>query len=414
MTSAKRTQVEENIYKYKTNGGTRYMVRLQSEALGHSKQGFLNIDEAREYLKEIENPPAAPATIGKGLTLRQYAWITDGKGHEILGLPKEQQYENAWWPQWKIHLKRTTKVLYAQKFRDYIFPEFGDDELSAITRPRIKTWLLKLVDQGLATETIHRCLTPLSTCLSEATEAGLLDANPCSERQRLLKLRKRKKKHNKSFSLFEVIHLLETCQEEFPRWYPMTYTLFGTGLRPGEAYALEWTDVFLGQRYMEITKNFTHGNLEATPKDEDLRVVPLDCLFLDRVPEVLSAHREAQELEAKLQGAPMSKLVFPNLAGSYIETRNFHRRVWYPLIEATNESLKKQKITGKIQSLPPKFTRHTWANLSHSKGMPLSYVQDILGHSSITVTMDNYGKKADLDMLKGWLQRAQKRGTEHD
>ncbi len=50
----------------------------------------------------------------------------------------------------------------------------------------------------------------------------------------------------------------------------------------------------------------------------------------------------------------------------------------------------------KLAQLPPHFTphslRHTYASILISEGKPIPYVQAQLGHASITLTVDTYGK----------------------
>jgi integrase len=73
--------------------------------------------------------------------------------------------------------------------------------------------------------------------------------------------------------------------------------------------------------------------------------------------------------------------VFTSPEGGPLNSRNFRRRVWQLALEAA----------GLPASLRMHDLRHTCAALMISEGANPKQVQCHLGHSSITVTMDNYG-----------------------
>jgi integrase len=78
--------------------------------------------------------------------------------------------------------------------------------------------------------------------------------------------------------------------------------------------------------------------------------------------------------------------VLPNGKGNPESYGNIMRRVFYPLQVKTG-------ITGRDGK--PKFgfhaLRHTCATLMIEQGWPVKKIQAILGHSSISMTMDVYG-----------------------
>jgi integrase len=80
--------------------------------------------------------------------------------------------------------------------------------------------------------------------------------------------------------------------------------------------------------------------------------------------------------------------VFPAQTGELLDPHNVRRAVRRVL---------------KLAKLPPHFTphclRHTFASLLIAAGKPIVYVQRQLGHASITLTVDTYGK---------WLPMADK------
>ena len=52
--------------------------------------------------------------------------------------------------------------------------------------------------------------------------------------------------------------LLRTCQEHFPASYPLVSLLARTGLRFGEALALQWDDLDFHGRGIEVRRTFSN------------------------------------------------------------------------------------------------------------------------------------------------------------
>ena len=75
-----------------------------------------------------------------------------------------------------------------------------------------------------------------------------------------------------------------------------------------------------------------------------------------------------------------NNLVFANQVGKLYNPSNFNNRFFQPILKEANI---KRRIT--FHDL-----RHTHATLLLSKGISPKVVQERLGHSSITVTMDVY------------------------
>jgi integrase len=143
-----------------------------------------------------------------------------------------------------------------------------------------------------------------------------------------------------------------------------------TGLRWGEATALQVRDVDLGRRRLDVRRAFADigGKLiEGTPKTHQARTVPL-------------SPRLCRELEPYVLGRDRDALVFTTATGGPLRKSNFRGRVWAPAVRAAG-----------LEGLTPHGLRHTAASLYIAAGTPPKVVQRILGHASITITLDLYG-----------------------
>lgn len=79
--------------------------------------------------------------------------------------------------------------------------------------------------------------------------------------------------------------------------------------------------------------------------------------------------------------------------GGPLRLTNFRRSVWHPAVRAAG-----------LEGLTIHGLRHTAASLYISAGTPPKVVQRILGHASITITMDLYGHLYS-DEMDTWAQR---------
>ena len=76
----------------------------------------------------------------------------------------------------------------------------------------------------------------------------------------------------------------------------------------------------------------------------------------------------------------MGEWVFSTEAGTSMSVHNLHNRSWKPLLKKANLPL-----DTRFHDL-----RHTCATLLLTKGVHPKIVQELLGHSSISITLDTY------------------------
>ncbi|WP_130332571.1 tyrosine-type recombinase/integrase [Micromonospora kangleipakensis] len=148
------------------------------------------------------------------------------------------------------------------------------------------------------------------------------------------------------------------------------------GLRRGEALGLRWEDVDLveGIIFVRQTLQRLGGQLVFGPvkSDESERIIalPVPCLT------ALRQHRVAQDAERKIAGKDWkdSGLIFTTGIGTPIEPRNLNRHFGRLLDRAGLRRIRSHDL------------RHSCATLLYEQGVPIEKIQDILGHSSPTIT----------------------------
>ncbi|HKD35551.1 MAG TPA: site-specific integrase, partial [Pirellulales bacterium] len=162
------------------------------------------------------------------------------------------------------------------------------------------------------------------------------------------------------------------AKDRFEALYVLAVT---TGMRLGELFGLQWTDVDLKGRAIMVRHSLQELNGQLTlsePKtSRGRRRIDLPQLAAD----ALIRHK-ARMLAEGLAGC---EWVFCNKAGGPLRRTHFHFGEFKPL-------LKKAKLPNiRFHDL-----RHTSATLLLSQGIHPKVVQERLGHSQISVTLDTY------------------------
>jgi integrase len=277
--------------------------------------------------------------------------------------------------------KPGTFRVYEGRLRKHVLPAFGRSELSAITRPQVKDWAIRLLDV-LDYDTVSNTVVTFGAVLSEAVEDGLIQTNPVLKSGKWLKRPKTLEEEELViFTPEEQRTFLWTVQRERPSCYPMVLTFFRTGLRCGEVLALHRVDVDFMTHTLHVQRTWSYGRL-GTPKNGRSRRVDMS----QGLETVLKEWMELQALEAAVAGKPTPTVLFPGGIGgtrrapSYMREDTLRNQVWFPLLEKAG-----------VRRLDLHAARHTYASRLIQAGANLKYVSEQLGHSSIAITCDTYG-----------------------
>jgi len=163
---------------------------------------------------------------------------------------------------------------------------------------------------------------------------------------------------------------------------PLLLTAIFAGLRSSELRGLRWSDVDLKVAVLHVRQRADRYGTIGNPKSKaGHRAVPL-------APQVVQALREW-----KLQCPKGTGLVFPAVSGEDIALHNNTVRAFTAAVRAAGVVDKdgKPKYSG-LHAL-----RHFYASWCINPrergglGLPAKVVQQLLGHSSIVMTMDTYG-----------------------
>jgi integrase len=157
-----------------------------------------------------------------------------------------------------------------------------------------------------------------------------------------------------------------------------------TGMREGELLGLRWRDVDLDERKLHVVGSLQNiageGWKIVEPKTaRSRRLVVLSELGA----QSLRRHR-AMQAERRLRAGDAwedNDLVFPNRLGKPINPPNLLIRSFHPLL-----------AKAKLPRVRFHDLRHTAASLLLDQGIHPKIVSEMLGHSTVSITLDLYSK----------------------
>jgi integrase len=264
--------------------------------------------------------------------------------------------------------------------RLHILPTFGDVKARHLQRGPIRAWLAGAISRRYARDSVRLMLGTLRSMLNAAIDDGVIASNPADKLGRQLKLSlpaAHRQEEIKAMRREQLGHFLATAERLEPRLFSLFFTLARTGMRIGEGLALQWDDVDVPAREIRVARGFSRGRLE-TPKSGVARTVDMSQQ-LARVLQRLHIDRKAETLRRGWASVP--PWVFCTTEGTPFDLA-FVQRVFKRVVKRAQLPL----------HFSPHCLRHTYASLLLQMGEGPVYVQRQLGHASIKMTVDTYGK----------------------
>lgn len=300
--------------------------------------------------------------------------------HDGLPVTSERQTAGGFLERWledvaRQNVRLRTYIRYRELLTLHVLPSLGRRPLARITAPDLQALYGRKLKEGLSPRTVGHVHRVLHRALQDAVRWGLVGRNICDA----VKPPRVQPKEMRSLSPDEARRLLAAAQgDPLEALYILALT---AGLRQGEILGLKWQDVDLDSGQLQIQRTIARvtgqGFTESEPKSaRSRRSITLTALAA----AALSRHRAAQ-LEYRLQAIAWEDhdLVFPNEVGRPIEAGNLTRRAFYPLLERAGVP------RARFHDL-----RHTAATLLLTQGVHPKIVQEMLGHSAVSLTLDVY------------------------
>jgi integrase len=292
-------------------------------------------------------------------------------------IPKFAEYAAIWLDTTvKATCKHRTWENYKTALNVHVLPVFKNLPVNEITRFNVKSFLLGKISKGFSAMTVNNMKNVISGVLNQAVDDGLIAVNPAQRLGRIFK-QKERKLSTYPLSREETALLLKTFREYYSRNYPLALTLARTGMRIGEACALQWGDIDFNSRFIMVQRSISNNGRVDVPKNNRSRRVDMSKQLTETL---LKLKRQRIEEKLKYGWKELPEWVFISETGTPIVWGNWRDRVFYKALDKAG--LRRVRIHD---------MRHGFASQLLQAGEPLPYVKDQLGHGSIRITVDTYG-----------------------
>jgi integrase len=275
----------------------------------------------------------------------------------------------------KADLAPRTYHNYKLQIREHIIPAFGTMKMSKLDTPNIQALYSAKLRGGLKPSSVRYIHAVLHRALSKAVDLRLIVRNPAASAD------SPKVRHEEMTPLDaeQTRTFLDAASgQKLEALYVLSLTC---GLRMGESLGLKWSDMDLDAGTLRVNRQLQRireggGLVFSEPKNASRRTIDLP----QRALEALRSHHKWQ-LEEKLRASSYedSDLVFATGKGTPLDAQNIVNRHFKPLLRRAA-----------LPSIRWHDLRHTCATLLLGRGVHPKLVQHLLGHASITMTLDRY------------------------
>ena len=310
----------------------------------------------QERLREAQRQAhAGQLVLGRDQSVALYLerWLTDAVRHSV----RPKTYED-----YDLCVRR-------------LLPYIGRGRIRALTPEQIQHGLGALLERGLAPRTVRQVHMVLRRALKQAVLWRLLASNPSDA----VKPPRADRKELRILNEEEIRRLIAVTKGT--RQHTLWVLLATTGCRLGEGLGLRWSDIDFQNSTASIRRSLQRqrgvGLTFVEPKSaRSRRTVPLPKETL----AVLAEHRRDRDRDRIEAGDLWQEtgLVFTTPTGGPRNPRN--------LTGPFHVALKRANLPRvRIHDL-----RHSAATHLLTKGVHPKVVQDLLGHSTIAITLDTY------------------------
>jgi integrase len=293
-----------------------------------------------------------------------------------------------WLARIRPSVKPLTHARYGELLR-HISPALGRVALAKVTPAHVERLYADVLAEGLSSTTARQMHSVLHHALGDAVRKGLVPRNVCE----LVDAPTPRRTRVQALTVEQARTFLAAAAGD--RLEALYLLALSTGMRQGELLALHWGDVDLDAGVLQV-----RGTLHRVPGvsvgDKSGLVISDPKTSHSRRPVRLSGvavaalrkHR-ARQLEERLAMGELwdeHDLVFCNSIGRPCEARNVVRNSYQPLLDKAG-----------LPRIKFHALRHSAATLLLSQGIHPKIVAELLGHTTISMTLDIYSH-VTLDM----------------
>lgn len=298
---------------------------------------------------------------------------------------------NEYFPEWlkSKRVKSATRVAYESQYRNNIAPMFGETKVKNITRRAILQWQAEKEGQG-AKGSIAKARSILIQMFKAMQNEGIINnaAAICFDlpivKEKAGKRAARDTIH-RALTDEEIKAFLQTAKETSYYYNAIRFILL-TGCRGGEAGALQWGDIDTARGIIHIRRTVTRNEKckfiigDTAKTASSIRDIPINAA----IREILDEQRELARGLSGGNAIPIDGRIFTAARGGILNCN---------VLDATirNVLRKMEKDGIDIEYFSIHSLRATFASMALKMGVAPNTTKELLGHSSLSMTMDLYG-----------------------
>lgn len=283
-----------------------------------------------------------------------------------------KEISEEWLKHRKNNIKESTFSTYLSHLQNHIIPALGNVKCSNLTEEYIEQIIMNWSDEGLSVKTIRDIVTILKSCIRHGYKRGYMNLKDIEIR---LPTRQQSAKV-KVYSIREQA-LITNAILSNPDYKSMGILLsLYTGIRIGELCALKWSDVDFANKVIFISKTLQrlyfkgeggkgHTQISvSTPKTfTSIREIPLSSSIINTLENLCPRNKDTYLITGNKE---------------FIEPRTY-RNFYKKFIKELH-----------IRYLNFHSLRHTFATSCIESGADYKTVSELLGHSTINMTLNLY------------------------
>jgi integrase len=276
-------------------------------------------------------------------------------------------------------VKPRTVAYYETYVRRHLLPsDLAQKPLARLDPVDLRRLYATKLSSGLSSTSVHHIHAVIHVALQRAVDDGVLGRNVAA----LVGRSNRPKVRHVEMSTIadgdQPRRFLQAAKGE--RLEALLVLAITTGMRRGELLALRWKDVDLDRAVLAVTGSLQGESRPtlniATPKSGKSRSVALGTVAVDALRE----HRKRQAQEQLLVGGEWRDLglVFSTEFGDFLSPTTLRLALRRTLMRAGLPTIRFHDL------------RHSAATLMLSRGVHPKMASEMLGHSTIAITLDLY------------------------
>lgn len=353
-------------------------------------------DRTKPFVAQVSLGDGRKKVVGYYAT-RQEAMVAKNKAlqeiEQLKRMKTSRQTLGEYLEYWFEHVHRlsvrlSTYVQHRSILDSHILPALGHIPIQKLTARDVQQFVSRLQDHLVAGR-VKSIYTLLHKALRHAVNEDILASNVCDR----VILPREETSERPVLNPSQAQKLVQAAKGS--QFETLLIVALTTGLRHGELRALKWQDIDFDREELSVRHSASHicgyGTVESEPKSRrSRRVIALPAFALD----ALKNHR-VNQLEQRLKAGSRWKernLVFPSSTGNYFVKNTLYRNFYALLDQAALPHIRLHDL------------RHSAATILLAMGVNIKVVQEILGHSNVSLTLKVYGH-----VLPGMQEEAMKK-----